>query len=255
MKLTTSPELATTVFIIVLTIGITIVVNILLRSLIKVPKSFDTRRSRTYVTILRNIITVGVYAIALNIVLAEMGINITPLLASAGIVGIALGFGAKSLIEDLIAGVFLLSEDSIAIGDYVKIDTVEGTIEKIGFRTLVIRTQEGALAIIPNGMVKQLVNYSRHKARIIVEIPVPSDADIDEVFKRIQETIDTLTDQKDGSTKLLAGTIEGIDAFKPGGPLSISVTLTAHTDHRQEVARAFRLALKKHFEKNKLQLG
>src|SRR5437667_221240 len=195
MHFSFSSELAKTFFSISLTILIAVVVDHLLRSLIRVPKHFDTRRSRTYVTILRNIIAVVVYAIALHVIFLELGINITPLLASAGIVGIALGLGAKSLIEDLIAGLFMLSQDSIAIGDFVKIDDVEGTIEQIGFRTLTINGDNGALSIIPNGQIKKVINFSRTKSRLQIDIPVKADQAIASVLKALEEALAQL--QKD----------------------------------------------------------
>lgn len=149
------------VYYILLTIIITFIVSTILRSFIKLPARLDNRRGRTYVAIIRNIISVIVYAIALHVIFGLLDINLAPLLASAGIVGLSIGMGAKPLIEDLIGGMTFLSQDSIAIGDEVEIDGSVGKIEKIGFRTLDIRAKDGSLHIIPNGMVKKVINYSR----------------------------------------------------------------------------------------------
>lgn len=156
-----SPDLIKPIFQISLTLLITVILNFILRSFVKVPKSLDNRRGRTYAYIVRNIISVVIYAISLHIILKILSVDITPLLASAGIIGLSIGLGAKPLIEDLIAGLMLLSQDSIAIGDRVEIDGSIGDIEKISFRTLTIRAKDGSLHIIPNGTVKKVINHSR----------------------------------------------------------------------------------------------
>lgn len=155
-----SVSIQTTSYIL-LTIIITFIVSAILRSFIKLPARLDNRRGRTYVSILRNTISIIVYAIALHVIFGLLQINLAPLLASAGIVGLSIGMGAKPLIEDLIGGITFLSQDSIAMGDDVEIDGSAGKIEKIGFRTLDIRAKDGSLHIIPNGMVKKVINYSR----------------------------------------------------------------------------------------------
>ncbi len=161
MNLIESSLSAMTLFYITLAILITFIINLILRSFIKLPARLDNRRGRTYVAIIRNTISVIVYAIALHVIFGLLKINLTPLLASAGIVGLSIGMGAKPLIEDLIGGITFLSQDSIAIGDDVEIESSVGKIERIGFRTLDIRAKDGSLHIIPNGMVKKVINYSR----------------------------------------------------------------------------------------------
>ena len=245
-----------TLLYISLTILSAIVVDFILKSFIKVPKTFDTRRSRTYVVILRNTITVAVYAVAAYIVLIQLGINLTPLLASAGIIGITIGLGAKTLIEDLIAGLFLLSQDSIAIGDSIKIDDAEGTIEKINFRTLTIRAGNGAIYIIPNGQIKKVINFSRHKTKLSVEISIKADQPIETVLKATSQALELLEKEKDLVEILLPGsTIDGIEDFKPDGRMLLKATLICRYENRAIIARRFRYLLKKEFEKNKLIFG
>src|SRR5437667_12373606 len=132
-------EIAQGLFYVSLTILVAIIVNRILRSFIKVPKKFESRRAHTYVTIVRNIVTIIIYTITIYVILVTLGVNFTPLLASAGIIGVIIGISARTAIEDLINGFFLLTQDSIAIGDYVKLETAEGYIEKIGARTLTVR--------------------------------------------------------------------------------------------------------------------
>ncbi len=248
--------LARNIFNVALILLIAILVNQLLRSFVRVPKGFDNRRTQTYASIIRNIITILVYAVALHVVFIIFGINITPLLASAGIIGIALGFGARPLIEDLIAGIFLLSQASIAIGDYVKLDDIEGYIESIGFRTLTIRTDEGALSIIPNGQIKKVINFSRHRANVIIDIPVKADSNVDAVLKVLKESLSALEKDTDLSSSLFPDSIvNGLEDIKPAGPMMIRTTIVTHSSLRWEVARKFRYLVKKGFEKNKLAFG
>lgn len=256
MEFTWSPQLARTLFVITATIISAIIVDVVLRSLIRVPKNFDTRRSRTFVTILRNMITVVVYAIAFYIILVTLNINITPFLASAGIVTLVIGLGARTLIEDLINGLFLLSQDSIAIGDAVKIDDAEGKIEKINFRTLTIRSGDGSLHIIPNGQVKKVINLSRYRSRYAVEVPMKADQSIETILKAANEALDQLQKDKDLAEILLPGsTVDGIEDFKSDGHMTLKVTLVADYENRSTVARHYRYLLKKFFEKHKLSLG
>src|SRR5258708_24343271 len=151
-----------------ITLFIAVLVDYVLRSLIRVPKHFNNKRTQTVAAVTRNIITIVVYIFALYVILTIFGINLTPLLASASIIGIIIGIGARSIIEDFVNGLFLLSLDSIAIGDYIQINDTEGTIEHIGARTLTIRALNGSVHILPNSQIKELVNFSRHKFTIFI---------------------------------------------------------------------------------------
>jgi moderate conductance mechanosensitive channel len=145
-----------------ITLFIAVLVDYLLRSLIRVPKHFNNKRTQTVAAVTRNIITILVYVFAGYIILSLFGINLTPLLASASIIGIIIGIGAREIIEDFANGFFLLSLDSIAIGDYLQIgtnfiqgDNTQGVVESIGARTLTIRAEDGSFHIIPNGQIKK----------------------------------------------------------------------------------------------------
>lgn len=257
MPFTFSPELARTIFYMSLTILIAVIVDSLSRTYVfRVPKHFDSRRARSYATFLRNIATAIIYTAAIYIILAELGINITPLLASAGVIGIIIGLGARALIEDLIGGLFLLSQDSIAIGDYIKIDDVEGHIESIGFRTLTVRAEDGSLCMIPNGQIKKVINYSRHRSRMLVDFPVKADQNIETVIKLCKKALADIQKDKEFADAILPESIvDGIQEFRPVGPMVIRVTVVTHPARRLEVARKYRYLVKREFEKNKILFG
>jgi moderate conductance mechanosensitive channel len=249
-------ELTRTFFNISLTILLAVIADNIFRSFIKVPKALDNRRARTFTVIVRNIITVAVYVIALHVILVELGINITPLLASAGIMGVIIGISARPLIEDLISGLLFLSQDTITIGDYVKIEDIEGVIQSIGARTITIKQDSGALCIIPNGQVKKIINYSRHKTNLFIDLPVKADEKIDAVKEACLEALDEVKkDKKIAPFLLPEATISGIDEFKPTGPLMFRVTLVTSPSMRLEVGRKYRYYVKKAFEKNKIAFG
>lgn len=238
-----------------ITILAAIIINTILRSFIRVPKQIGLRRSETYAAVLRNTISVIVYAIAAHYVLIVLGINITPFLASAGIAGLAIGLGAKSLIEDFIAGLFLLGQATIAIGDYVLINTTEGFIEAISLRTLSIRDETGALHIIPNGIVKEVTNYSRGKTHVHIDIPVKSDQPINTVLKILNDAMKKLQSEKSAYTLYPESQVLGIDNFQQGNIMTIRITLVTIASQRWEISKKMRLLIKEGFEKNKLSFA
>lgn len=251
-----SPEIAKTLFSLSLTILIAVVVDNILRTFIKVPKHFETRRAQTYATILQNLVAVIVYAVAFYAILIQLKVNITPLLASAGIIGVAIGLGARTLIEDLISGLFLLSQDSIAVGDHIKIDDAEGTIEKINFRTLTIKSGTGAIYIIPNGQIKKVTNFSRHKSTYGIEIPMKADQPIETILKAGQNALNLLEKEKDLAELLLPGSkVVGIEDFQTEGHMIFKVVLVSEYENRISLGRRFRYLLKKEFEKHKIYIG
>jgi moderate conductance mechanosensitive channel len=157
-----SPEVIKKLLYISVVLLSAVIVNTILKTFVKVPKGLQGRRRMTFASVLRNIISVVVYVIALNIILGILSVDIAPLLASAGIVGLIIGMGTRPFVEDLIGGMTILSQESIAIGDEVEIDGSVGKLERLGLRTLHIRAEDGALHIIPNGTVKKIINHSKN---------------------------------------------------------------------------------------------
>ncbi len=256
INLPISQEMAGTLFSVSSILLIAIVIDKVLRLFIKIPKSLDNRRARTYATILHSAIRIAVYTIALYLILTTLKIDITPLLASAGIIGVSIGISARIVIEDLINGIFLLTQDSIAVGDYIKVDDAEGEIEKIGFKTLTIRGDSGELYIIPNGQVKKVINFSRHKSYMNVDIPVKSDQDIDLTINAMQDALKELGKDKELSDSLFPGqSIKGIEEFKADGKMILRGKIVTSPGLRASVARKYRYLVKKNFEKNKITLG
>ena len=236
-----------------ITLLIAVLVDYVLRALIRVPKHFRNKRTNTVAAVVRNIITIIVYVFACYIILTIFGINLTPLLASASIIGIILGIGARSIIEDFVNGLFLLSLATISIGDYILIGDSEGIIEHIGARTLTIRAQNGSIHIIPNSQVKELVNFSKHKFNLFIDLPVKANQDIEKVTHAAESALKQLQDDKEYKDSLFPGSqVNGIEDFKNTEIMVFRITLTTSPIRRWEVGRKYRFLLKKEFEKQKL---
>jgi len=145
-------------------------------------------RLRTLLPLMRVSIQVTIMVMAVMIVLSSLGVDIGPLLAGAGVVGLAVGFGAQTLVRDIVSGVFFLVDDAFRLGEYIDVGSVKGTVEKISIRSLRLRHHRGALHTIPFGEIQHLSNYSRDWAIMKLEFRVPFDTDLEKVrqiFKRI----------------------------------------------------------------------
>eukprot|EP00825_Cyclidium_porcatum_P034473 TRINITY_DN36258_c0_g1_i4.p1 TRINITY_DN36258_c0_g1~~TRINITY_DN36258_c0_g1_i4.p1 ORF type:complete len:271 (-),score=7.79 TRINITY_DN36258_c0_g1_i4:453-1265(-) len=147
-------------------------------------KSFylEEKRARTLESLLSSIVRYVLYFIAGVMMLQELNINTTSIVAGAGIIGLALGVGAQSLIKDFITGFFIIMEDQYAVGDYIVSGEMAGTVEEIGFRVTKLRDGNGIMHILPNGSILRVSNYSRGHMLATINIPVPYSADIDKVM-------------------------------------------------------------------------
>ena len=146
------------------------------------------RREKTLLKLLESVIAYVVYFTAILAILSEF-IDVRGLLAGAGVLGLAVGFGAQSLVKDIISGFFIIFEDQFSVGDYVRIGEAEGTIEEIGLRTSKISAYGGEIYIIPNGNISEVINYSISNSLAVVDIRVAYETDILRAENLIEEFI------------------------------------------------------------------
>ena len=146
------------------------------------------QRAETVGRAVRYLIALIVGALALMMVLAEVGISLAPILGAAGVVGLAIGFGAQSLVKDYFTGFFLLLEDQVRTGDVVKIADIGGLVEDITLRHVRLRDYDGTVHFIPNSLITTVSNMSRGFAQAVVDLRVAYREDLDEVFALIRET-------------------------------------------------------------------
>jgi len=150
------------------------------------------QRVRALGSILRSAASVTIFAIAGVVLLGDIGINLAPLLASAGVVGIAIGFGAQNLVRDYLSGIFMLVEDQYGVGDVISVGSVTGTVETVTLRITRLRDVNGIVWHIRNGTVDQVGNESQGWARAVIDFPVPYTANLSTIRTILREVADTM---------------------------------------------------------------
>jgi small-conductance mechanosensitive channel len=185
---------------------------------------------------------VAIFIIALIVALANMGMNVTPLLAGAGVIGLAIGFGAQSLVADLITGLFIIIEDSLAIDDYVDVGGHLGTVEGLTIRTVRLRDIDGIVHTIPFGYA-------------IFRVAVPYNMEIDDAIKLMREVGQKMrTDPLQRRNIWSPLEIQGVESFESGSAILRARFKTAPIK-QWEVSRAFNLSLKRHLDEAGLDLA
>lgn len=148
------------------------------------------KRRNTLVGLLNGAINVVVFLVALMMIFRELRFEIAPLLASAGVVGIAIGFGAQALVRDIITGAFIILENQFGVGDVIRVGSDSGLVEQINLRTTVIRSVDGAVTVIPNGEISRVTVMTREWSRCVLDIGVAYGADLDHVYAVISRVLD-----------------------------------------------------------------
>ncbi|BCU82969.1 mechanosensitive ion channel protein MscS [Polycladomyces abyssicola] len=162
-------------------------VNRLIDHILKLSKT-DSKRAVTMSKLIKSTARYSIYFIALLMILDRLGVNMTPVLAGAGILGLAIGFGAQNLVRDVITGFFLIFENQLEVGDFVEINgQITGTVEEIGLRVTKIREWNQRLHYISNGEITQVTNYNRDRMRAIVTVTVPYESDLGRVHEVLEE--------------------------------------------------------------------
>lgn len=159
------------------------------------------RREATLLKLLENMLTYVVFFVAAIMILSVLTIDVKALLAGAGIVGLAVGFGAQSLVKDIITGFFIIFEDQFSVGDYIRIDQFEGTVEEIGLRTTKIKNWTGEVHILPNGSIMQVTNFSLNNSVAFVDVNISYEGDIVKAEKVLQELFEKLPEKYEDMVK------------------------------------------------------
>lgn len=174
------------------------------------------QRASTLGDVLGSLVRAVIWGIALLTVLDEIGINLAPLLAGAGIAGIAVGFGAQSLVKDVISGLFILLEDQYGVGDDVSLLDANGTVEDLTLRVTRVRAGDGTVWFVPNGEVRKVGNASMEWSRAVIDVPLSFDVDVDRARAIILEEAAKLPDEERFATMVLEAptdcTVQAMDA-------------------------------------------
>src|SRR5271165_1150844 len=219
------------------------------------PSALRAQQLRTISSV---IYSVGVFAIlfvAAMQVLPLLGINMGPLLASAGIVGLAIGFGAQTLVRDFINGFLILVENQYDIGDTIKIAGVQGAVEAMTLRRTVLRDDNGALHNVPSSEIKVVSNLTRDWTQIQLHISVGYGADSDHVIQLLNEVAEDVANDPKYADKIVANPeVPGIDKVS-GGEVDYLMLVKTKPGAQYAVSRELRRRIKASFEKNKIEPG
>ena len=199
------------------------------------------QRTLTMGAVLRSIASLVVFVLALLLCLGELGIDLAPLLAGAGIAGIAVGLGAQSLVRDFLAGLFIVIEDQYGVGDTVDLGEARGTVEKVTLRTTMVRDFEGTLWVVPNGEIKRVANKSQLWARAVVDLRVGYDADLEQALAVIAASATRIVEADKRAIE--APDVLGVESFTDGAVV-IRVTTKTQPGAQFHIARELRAGIK-----------
>ena len=212
------------------------------------------QRAITLGASLENLVSIVVWTTATFMVFAELGVSLGPLIASAGIAGIALGFGAQSMVKDFLAGIFVIVEDQYGVGDIIDVSYTTGVVEDIGFRTTRIRDFKGVLWTVPNGEIQRVGNYSQVWSRFIFDIGVAYDTDIDHASRVLKETLDLIWEEgRPEATITEPPEVLGVEELASNSVV-IRAQITTEPSEQFKTARIVRAAVKKAFDAEGIEI-
>jgi small conductance mechanosensitive channel len=206
------------------------------------------QRARTAAKLVRNVGRAVLTVVAVLMLLNQLDFNISPLLASAGVVGLAISFGSQSLVRDYVTGFFLQLEHQFALGDVVRIGTAEGTVENITLRLVYVRDSSGGLHMIPNGQINQVVNLTRSWARVAQDVNVAW-SDSDRAAEALRRAAASMADDKGFTDALLdPPRVTGIERLT-GATVTLRTVARVDPYRREDVARELRRRIKEELDR------
>ncbi|CAB4765966.1 unannotated protein [freshwater metagenome] len=212
------------------------------------------QRARTMGSLLKSVITGVLLAIVGTMMLSEVGVNIAPIIASAGIVGIALGFGAQSLVSDFLSGVFMIFEDQYGVGDEVDLDGTVGTVEAVSLRVTRLRDINGTVWYVRNGEISRVGNMSQNWARTVLDVSVGYGEDLTKVRRVLEDVAHDLWDDEDFKGEILEEpSVWGVQDLGVDGIL-VRVALKTAPGLQWGIAREMRMRIKNRFEHEGIEI-
>ncbi|MCK5242114.1 mechanosensitive ion channel family protein [bacterium] len=257
---------------IVLTLLLFIVLNLFLKYMLRGFEGFMTKRMlkkgaedkhreeelnkriRTLVSVLRKTVYGIMWSVAIMIVLSQLGINIGPMVATAGVLGLAVSFGAQSLIKDFISGLFLILENQVRLGDVAIINGTGGLVEAINLRTIVLRDLSGVVHIFPNGSINTISNMTLGWSAYVFDIGVAYKEDTDQVSEIMSAVLESMrSDEKYRPMILEPLEVFGVDDFADSAVV-VKARVKTRPIKQWEVAREYRRRLKKAFDEKGIEI-
>ena len=216
----------------------------------------EERKIKTLMAVFRNILKYILYFIAIVIILDIFGVNTSSILATAGIGGLAISFGAQSLVKDIITGFFILFEDQYSVGDYVTIGDYTGIVEEVGVRVTKLKDFSGELHIIPNGQITVVTNMGRGPMRALVKVKIPYEEDIDRAVNVIERVLEKIKKENDSIVE--GPSVLGVTSLgESADESSVIITVIGKTKPMEQWAleRQIRKAIKEAFDKENIKFA
>jgi moderate conductance mechanosensitive channel len=201
-------------------------------------------RAQTIGSVLRSLSTAVIYTIAGITILGELGVSLGPIIASAGIAGVAFAFGAQSLVKDFLTGMFMLVEDQYGVGDIIDVGEASGVVEAVGLRTTRLRDVNGTVWYVPNGQIARVGNKSQEWSRALLDVTVAYDADVREAEQVIKDVADDMWNDAEWRKRLLEEPeIWGVEGLGPSG-IDIRAVIKTKPAEQFAVMRELRTRIK-----------
>jgi small conductance mechanosensitive channel len=206
------------------------------------------QRAKTLGSVLRSVSSVLILGTAAFSILGSIGLNLAPILASASVIGVAVGFGAQNIVKDILAGLFMLLEDQYGVGDVIDVGSAKGTVEAVTLRVTRMRDVNGVVWYVPNGEIKKVGNESQNWGRAVLDIPVDIAEDIERVKDILQATADAMAAEADWTEMILEQpSVWGVQAYA-GDAVIVRIVLKTAPGKQADVARELRERVKKAFD-------
>ncbi len=218
------------------------------------PSGEASKRANTLGTLIRTTAVIVIFLITALMILSELGINLAPVIAAAGIGGLAIGFGAQNLVRDVISGFFLIIENQVRVGDVVNIDGKGGVVENLTLRIIRLRDLHGTVHYIPHGQVSVVSNLTKDFSRYVFDIGVAYRENVDEVIKILEDLGNEMANDPDyGNVILEPLEIMGLDRFEDSAVV-VRARITTLPIQQWRVGREFNRRLKKIFDERGIEI-
>jgi moderate conductance mechanosensitive channel len=212
------------------------------------------QRAKTMGDLLKSVITGVLIAVFGTMILSQLGVNIAPIIASAGILGIALGFGAQSLVKDFLSGVFMIFEDQYGVGDVIDVGEATGTVEAVTLRVTRLRDLDGTVWYVPNGEILRVGNKSQNWSRAVVDVGVGYDEDLGRARRVLAEVAHDLWEDEDFRSVIIeAPEVTGVEALNPDA-ITLRVLVKTAPMEQWAVARELRQRIKARFDHEGIEI-
>lgn len=206
------------------------------------------KRADTLATVVRWILRTGIYAVSGMMILEKLGLDVGPVIAAAGVVGLAVGFGAQNLVQDIISGFFILLEDQVRVGDVVQLNDRGGLVERVTLRMIILRDFAGNVHYIRNGKIDVVTNMTKDYSRYVFDIGVAYRENVDEVIRVIKQLDEELRKDPEFKDDILEPLeVAGLDKFGDSAVM-IKARITTKPIKQWRIGREFNRRMKKRFD-------